>query len=211
MTNMDCQRAEELFSDHLEGSLHEILTAEVEAHLTGCPSCRELRAALAEVVAVLRDHPALAPPQGLAERVARALVVRMRTPVVRPAFVVPSWVQAAAAGLALITLGTMLMVVGPERPTRAAQRLVSEAVTAGNQLVEKKDRLVEDVRIFGVFLSTTFEGRLDRINERVEDYRKLLERRRAAPTDDEPKSGSRHEPSLPGIAAASRTRRGALA
>ncbi len=69
--------------------------------------------------------------------------------------------QAAAAGLALIALGTILMVVGPEKPTRAAQRLVGQTVTAGSSLMERKDRLVEDVRILGVVLETAFEGRIE--------------------------------------------------
>ena len=103
---------------------------------------------------------------------------------VRPAFVLPSWVQAAAAGFALIALGAVLMVVGPEKPTRAAQRLVGQTVTAGSSLLERKDRLVEDVRILGVVLGTAFEGRIERVNERVEDYRRLLDRRRAAPEGD---------------------------
>ena len=96
---------------------------------------------------------------------------------------VPSWVQAAAAGFALIALGAMLMVVGPEKPTRAAQRLVGETVHAGSSLIERKDRLVEDVRLLGVVLSTAFEGRLDRVNERVEDYRRLIEQAARDPGD----------------------------
>ncbi len=211
MTKMECQRVEELLSDHLEGTLHELLHAEVGAHLAGCRDCRELRAALAEVVAALHGYPELEAPQGLAERTANAMLWRARTLAVRPPFVVPAWVQAAAAGLALIALGAMLMVVGPERPTRAAQRLVSETVIAGSQLIEKKDRLVEDVRIFGVFLSTAFEGRLDRVNERVEDYRRLLERRRATPAGEEPKRGSESPLSTIGLASALRTRAGTAA
>jgi len=66
---------------------------------------------------------------------------------------------------------------------------VSETVTASNQLMERKNRLFEDVRLLGVVLTTAFEGRVDRVNERVEDYRRLLERRRAAPPS-EPKRGS---------------------
>jgi hypothetical protein len=190
MTSMDCQRAEELLSDHLEGSLRENLRSELEAHLGHCAACRALREALGEVVKALRAFPELAAPPGLAERSASA-ALRSGTLVVRPAFVLPPWVQAAAAGFALIALGTVLMVVGPERPTRAAQRLVSQTVTAGSSLLEKKDRLVEDVRILGVVLGTAFEGRLERVNERVEDYRRLLDRRRPAPEGD-PKRGSGH-------------------
>jgi predicted anti-sigma-YlaC factor YlaD len=189
MKSMDCQRAEELLSDHLEGSLHEILRGELEAHLGQCDECRALREAFGEVVAALRAFPEVAAPSGLAERSASAALARSGALVVRPALVLPSWVQAAAAGFALITLGTVLLVVGPDKPTRAAQRLVSQTVTAGSSLLERKDRLVEDVHILGVVLGTAFEGRLERVNERVEDYRRLLDRKRPAP-DGDSKSGS---------------------
>lgn len=202
---MDCSRAEELLSDDLDGTLRAILKAELAAHLGACASCRELRETLDEVVTALRAHPVLEPPQGLVERVAQAVLSSSRPLVVRPAIQVPSWVQAAAAGFALIALGTMLMVVGPERPTRMAQRLVGQTVTASSQLIATKDRLFEDVRIFGVLLSTAFEGRLDRVNERVEDYRRLLEKRRAEPTA-EPKRGSGADSFRFGIASAFRTR-----
>jgi hypothetical protein len=205
MSAMDCSKAEELLSDHLDGTLHEILKAELTAHLADCRSCRELREALEEVVTALRTSPVLEPPEGLVERISQAALSSRRLAVVRPAFQVPSWVQAAAAGFALIALGTMLMVVGPEKPTRMAQRLVGQTVTASSQLIATKDRLVEDVRIFGVLLSTAFEGRLERVNERVEDYRRLLEKRRAEPSE-EPKRGSGSESFRFGIAAAFRTR-----
>ncbi len=187
---MDCRRAEELFSDHLEGALHEVLKAELEAHLASCRTCREVREAFGEVVSLLRAYPEVEAPPGLAARAARAALARPRQPIeVRPAFVVPQWVQAAAAGFALIALGAMLMLIGPEKPTRAAQRLVGQTVLAGNNLMERKDRLFEDVRLLGVVLSSAFEGRLDRVNERVEDYKRLLEKRRASPAN-ESKRGS---------------------
>jgi len=195
MTGMHCQRAEELLSDHLEGVLHSILRAELEVHLGRCADCRALREALGETVEALRSLPEVDAPSGLAERAAAAAIARRPALVVRPAIVLPPWFQAAAAGLALIVLGTILMVVGPERPTRAAQRLVGRTVTAGSSLLERKDQIVEDVRILGVVLGTAFEGRLERVNERVEDYRRLLDRRRPVPEGD-PKRGS-GSPSLP--------------
>jgi predicted anti-sigma-YlaC factor YlaD len=201
---MDCQRAEELLSDHVEGTLHPILRGELDAHLARCAECGPLRAALVEVVEALREFPDLDAPAGLAPRAAAAALAAPRPAVVRPAIVLPSWVQAAAAGLALITLGTILMVVGPEKPTRAAQRLVSQTVTAGSSLLERKDRLVEDVRVLGVLLGTAFEGRLERVNDRVEDVRRLLDRRRPAPEGDT-KRGSAPRSSLPGLAGGFRT------
>jgi len=203
---MDCQRAEELLSDHLEDTLHPILRAELDSHLARCAECGPLRTAVAEVVEALRAFPDIDAPAGLAGRAAAAALAAPR-PVVRPAIVLPSWVQAAAAGLALITLGTILMAVGPERPTRAAQRLVSQTVTAGSSLLERKDRLVEDVRILGVVLGTAFEGRLERVNDRVEDYRRLLDRRRPAPEGDS-KRGSGAGDLGPGLAGGFRTGRG---
>jgi hypothetical protein len=209
---MDCRRAEELFSDELEGALHEILGAELRSHVAACDACRELRATLAEVVETLRSHPDVDAPAGLAERAAAAALAARRRPVeIRPAFVVPSWVQAAAAGFALIALGAMLMVVGPEKPTRAAQRLVGQTVHAGSSLMERKDRLFEDVRILGVVLGAAFEGRLDRVNERVEDYRRLLDKRRPAQGAGDSKRGSGSLGFPTGVASGFRTGRGPAA
>jgi predicted anti-sigma-YlaC factor YlaD len=197
---MDCHRAEELYSDRLEGSLHPILGAQLEAHLAACAACRELVEALAEVVAALRSAPELEAPETLAERAASAALARPlapesqlahprgRTIEIRPAFVLPHWLNAAAAGLALIALGATLAVVGPVRGARAAQRLVGQTVTAGSSLMERKDRLLEDVRVLGVVLSTAFEGRIERVGERVNDYKRLLERRKPT-AQPEPKQG----------------------
>ena len=202
--SMDCKRAEELLSDDLEGSLHPILAAELEAHLAGCGACRELTLALAEVVAALRQALELEAPVGLAERAARAALARPRVVEIRPALVLPPWLNAAAAGLALIALGATLAVIGPERGARAAQRLVGQTVTAGSSLMERKDRLLEDVRVLGVVLSTAFEGRIERVNERVNDYKRLLERRKPSP-QPEPKQGRESLPSAARVAAAFRT------
>ena len=63
-------------------------------------------------------------------------------------------------------------------------------------LVERKDRLVEDLRLLRVVVSTAFEGRLDRVNDRVDDYRRLLERRKKdeAPRDDKKSELEESEP-----------------
>jgi len=196
---MDCARVEELLSDHVEGRLHQILHAEVDAHLAGCGTCRGLREALVEVIQVLHAFPDALPAAGLVDRIVAATrgprpVALPPRVVVRPA--IPSWVQAAAAGFALIALGILLMVVGPEAPTRAASRLVERTVEAGTAVIERKDRLVEDVRILGVVLTTAFEGRVEKVNERVEDYRRLLERRRAGSESDSKRGSQAPSPPL---------------
>jgi hypothetical protein len=192
MNGMDCRRAEELLSEHYEGTLDAIRRADVDAHLRGCADCRELRAALGEVVEALRTFPVLEPPARLADRVAAAALARPR--IAAPSILaprplrIPAWLPAAAAGLALMTTGAALLATGPEGPTRAATRLLDRTVNAGVYLIERKDRLVEDVRILRVLIGTAFEGRLDKMNDRVDDYRRLLERRRNAEQEDQKKS-----------------------
>ncbi|HSB61351.1 MAG TPA: hypothetical protein VLI67_06510, partial [Vicinamibacteria bacterium] len=93
---------------------------------------------------------------------------------------VPSWLPAAAAGFALVLAGGLLLMAGPEVPSRAAARLVGRTVDAGAYVLERGDRLVEDVRILGVVIATTFEGRLDRVGDRMDDYRRRMQRRRDA-------------------------------
>jgi anti-sigma factor RsiW len=192
---MDCRRAEDLLSDHLEGTLPGDLRADLEAHLRECASCAALRETLGGVVAALRGFPTLEPAQDLAERAASRALLAGRRVAARPSVLafprpaphargfVPSWIQAAAAGVALVLAGTLLLLAGPEGPSHAAARLVDRTVHAGNYLLARSDRLVEDVRVLGVAITTAFEGRLDRVNDRVEDYKKRLERRRG-PEDD---------------------------
>lgn len=207
-TDMDCRRAEELLSDHLEGTLPEPLAQDLASHLRECASCAEVREALREVVESLRAFPALEPARDLAERAAlRALradrVVSMRPqalPAHRPhahgRFFVPSWLQAAAAGVGLVIGGTLLLAAGPDGPTRAATRLVDRTVNTGSYLLERSDRIVEDVRILGVVITTAFEGRLDRVNDRMDDYRKRLQRRRNTDEDSKKRESDGRTPSL---------------
>jgi hypothetical protein len=200
---MTCARAEELLSDHLEGTLGEPLQGELDAHLSRCAACRTLREELAFVAQALGEYPDLLPSPTLAERAAEAalrakkilpmeaparamgrprpLLSLPRTRVVR----LPAWAQSLAAGLALVTVGLLLLTTRSEAPARAAANIVGATVTTGAYLAERKDRLMEDVRVLRVVIETAFEGRVEKVEERVEDYRKLLERRRT----DEPAAG----------------------
>jgi len=174
---MDCNRARDLFSDHLDGVLDPRLKGELHEHLVTCPSCAALRAAFGEVVDALRATPELPVPMGLVDRVVEAT---RRLP--RPAFRVPRmpfWMQAAAALLAVAVTGLVLIAVRPETRTSVV-RLRERAVRFGVYVVERKDRAVEEFRLLRVVFGTAFEGRVDRVNERVEDYRQLLEKRRAS-------------------------------
>ncbi len=179
---LECRRFQELLSDHADGSLSPVLHVELETHLAGCEDCRGLRGALDEVVAALRSHPLLEPSSGLAERAARA-ALQAAQPARRRAGLEIAWPRALriAAALALVASGTALLVSGPDgQAARAARRLTDQAETSVFLLAERKDRIVEDVRILRVVIGAAFEGRLDRVNDRFEDYRRMIEKRRAA-------------------------------
>jgi hypothetical protein len=186
---LDCARAEELFSDHLEGVLEDPLRADLARHLAVCAECASLRRALEEVVSALRAAPELEPAADLAERAAEAALrgARLRRwPSVPGA--VREWmgsrsldlVRGLAAALTVATTAAILLAGGAATPARAATRAVERTINAGSYLIERKERLVEDFRILRVVIATAFEGRLDRVNDRVDDYRRLLERRRGA-------------------------------
>ncbi len=190
---MDCRRAEELLSDHVEGLLEQPLLGELDGHLASCPACRELRGALHEVVLALKGHPVLEPADGLAERAALA-ALRRPAPVSRATFSwrfrgVPWGVQAAAAVLAVFVTGGVLLASGgaAHLPTRVRDR----AVNAGTYLAERKDRLVENFRILRVVVATAFGSRVDRLGDRVEDYKKRIEQKKTTAPEPKKTNGSR--------------------
>lgn len=219
MSPLDCDRVGELLSEDLEGTLDRAAAADVASHLAGCAECRALRLAMADVTSLLRA-PAIEPATDLADRVARASWVAARTPIVRAqrkrawANAATTWagwltevpfaVQAVAAALALVVTAGLVMAAGsapgaPARP-RFGQRISDATV----YVIERKDRLVEDFRLLRVVVSTAFEGRLDRVNDRVDDYRRLLEQRKKDETRKDGKK-SELEESEPGSPAARRS------
>ncbi len=178
--NMPCRRAEELLSDHLEGTLDEVLDAELRAHVAVCDRCRELRGALVEVLDVLRAEIDVAPSAGLAERSAAAALRAGRpraTPRLPAIAGLPPWVLATAAVLALALSTGIVTASGGKGPLGGASRIARRISSNGIYVAEKRDHLVEDFRMLRVVVGTAFEGRVDRVNDRVEDYRRLLERR----------------------------------
>lgn len=182
---MDCRPVEERLSDHLEGTLEQALLTEVEEHLAHCRPCRELRQTLPDVIDALRSAPDLAPAPSLAARVAEAAlrVRKAERAVVWLSFGVPQWMQTAAAGIALILSGAALYALGPEDVARSTSRLFERAVGSGTSVRAQADRVVEDMRVLRVMVGTALEGRLDGVNDRVRDYRRLLQKRRATPAE----------------------------
>jgi len=139
--------------------------------------------------------PSAEPSADLARRVAAAAWRggRRQGPVpLRAGFRVPFQVplpavlQAAAAVLLVVT-GVAGLIAGPEAgPSRAASRFVQRA---GVELREGKDRLVKSLKLLQVVVGTAFESRIDRMGDRVEDFRQLLEERRTR--EQGPSEGNR--------------------
>jgi hypothetical protein len=185
---MSCTRAEELLADYCAGDLAPgPLRSELEAHLAACPTCRALSAALDDVLALLRaardplSASLLEPPPGLAERAAGAALRAGRSAGrAWGVLALPRRVQVLAASLALLATGVVWAGHGAF-DRQWPQRTLRRAATAGVRLIERKDRAVEELRVLRVMVSATFSGRMDQVSERVDDYRRLLERRRTAP------------------------------
>lgn len=192
---LDCTRAEELLSDYQEGQLPEPLRADVEGHLASCPRCPQLLAAITDVLDVLRAPLDLDPSASLAARVAQASWRAARQAAVVPfrrARRLPAQVQALAAGLALcVTSAVLLVESAPPQPGRVAGRVKERTVNAAVYVQERTVRLVEDLRMLRVVIATAFEGRVERVNDRVDDYKRLLEKRRQhAPGSRESQAGA---------------------
>jgi hypothetical protein len=214
MSALDCTRVHELLSDLQEGTLDAIMQGDAEQHLAGCADCQELRAALAEVLTVLRPPPAFDPASDLAERVATAALAAGRPS--RRLLAgrwtqgwssVPGHVHLLAAALALVATAGALIASG-YGSVPAPRRVVTRVVNTGVYLIEKKDRVVEDIRILRVVIATAFEGRLDRMNDRVDDYRRLMERRRLQ-EQDRRNDGKKSKAGLPDLPGPNETARGA--
>lgn len=194
---MECRLVEAHLSDHLEGTLEASLLAVVDEHLAGCGACRGLRQVLPDVIDALRSAPELAPSATLATRVAdAALKARRAERAARwMSFGAPQWMQSAAAGIALVVAGATLYALGPENVARSTSRFVDHALGSGVGVRSRADRVVEDIRVLRVMVGTALEGRLEGVNDRVRDYRRLLQKRRTTPAETSPAAPATPSPS----------------
>lgn len=178
---MDCVKAEDLLAESVDGALGEAVRQELAAHLEGCPRCRALGEALGEVRDILANQPAVDAPEGLAQRV--AAYAAERRALARRTGAARRWsgTLRLAAAVTLCVAGVILLLTGqPTQKIRQGGRLATQAVNAVVQLGEQKDRLLEDVKILRLLATTAFQGRWEQVGERVDDYKRLLEKRRAS-------------------------------
>lgn len=119
---MQCDRAQEFFSDYLERTLDRPMTVAIESHLAGCANCREEVEALQSTFLALDSLPEVEPPADGAWRVMTAIrqqraeqyeAERQKT----PTFL--DWLRslnpmgvAMGASLATLVIGGSLVVTG---------------------------------------------------------------------------------------------------
>src|SRR5436305_14891339 len=70
---MNCERAQESFSDYVDGSLDRRSTLAMEAHLAACRHCMSDVDGLRQTWADLSAVPVTPPPPGLAEQTIAAI------------------------------------------------------------------------------------------------------------------------------------------
>lgn len=133
-----CGRAEELVQDMVDDTLSDAGRSELDAHLSGCPSCRSLADDLTELHRVARDLPVRSPRADAWARIAERLDAESRVPghVVRR-----SW---ASARVLLPLAATLVLAIGAgvayllQGPAPAGQTAGVHA--SGDDLVKSVDQ-----------------------------------------------------------------------
>lgn len=115
---MKCEKAQEIFSDRLEGALERPMTVAFDQHLTECPACARNYGAFKTTWQMLETLPEVAPPPGFACDV--LVKVRMQREAERRSmsrwqtiwndlFVSRMPAKVAAAALSLLLLGQVVL------------------------------------------------------------------------------------------------------
>ncbi len=134
---MNCRRFKNLLFDYLDGSLSQATKADAEAHLRGCPACRQAARHEAEVAqslsqSLLRSTESLRLPSEVQHRVLSALE-RKRTPMTLRESIVAFWNRyarplAVGAGLLLIaTLPLLYHFYSQQAHHKATARAISRS------------------------------------------------------------------------------------
>jgi hypothetical protein len=123
---MQCDRAEEFFSDYLERTLDRPMTVALEAHLAACGRCRGDIEALQAVVGALEAVPEVEPPRDGAWKVMAALRSARAEQYEAERAKAPTFLEwlralnpasaALGAGLATLVIGGTLFATGITGP-----------------------------------------------------------------------------------------------
>ena len=110
---MNCTQTHEHFDDYLDGTLAGATVVALEAHLTGCATCRTLVARARECRLLLCDKPVPPPTDGFTDRVLRVAAERHLHRQHRSGFI-RGFGSAMVAGLAIwVAVGLFPMSQAP--------------------------------------------------------------------------------------------------
>lgn len=130
---MTCDAVRDLLSELLDGELSAADRARVEAHLSGCADCRELRDLMAENRDALAAFPEVEPPPALRARLAAAAAPRKRLLVRLHEALLPR-LQPALAVLTTILIAVSMYAFHPDR--KLIDRSISRRVHLAYSRVE---------------------------------------------------------------------------
>lgn len=138
---MDCSEALPLLHEYLDGSLDLQEKTALKAHLTGCPACRRRLQQLEKVEALLAAWPAPQTPDGLTERIMRALPPQRR---INPWY---RWVRkhpaaSVAAVFAVVMLSSFVSMWGQDRELLVKGSDLQSVVIEGNTVLVPQGKTV---------------------------------------------------------------------
>lgn len=176
---MKCSRAEELFTDYLDGTLSSPLRTDLEEHLEGCTGCASLYTAFEEIVHhVLPAVPRVQPEAGLERRVLSAMRRRRRFEA-REVLALPrratwaAWVAAAAFFVMLVLRPPEGLASWSIRLNQLARQTYSSALG----LYRDAERIVDELDVLRATVSIAFENRIERLAERIRELEEARKKR----------------------------------
>ncbi|OGP32999.1 MAG: hypothetical protein A2X88_06200 [Deltaproteobacteria bacterium GWC2_65_14] len=137
---MDCDKVQELLTEHLDGSLGDGEGRGVELHLRECPRCAAEEKALKETLSLLRSLPPEKAPPELLEGVRQKLALESPKPAAgkglfaSPRIRIP--IEAAAVVLLfLLVYGIQRQFPAADRPAAPPPRVESSKAPAGEAIL----------------------------------------------------------------------------
>lgn len=142
---MNCQQANELLIEYLDGRLDADRRAQVESHLATCVACRERVAEFRALSALLEEWQPEGPSPAFDTRLAER--IESSTASWRPAWLQPAYLAVVAA-VVLIVVGLMLWSrPGIEQRSAVAVKTTPAAPQANVQAREPQSELSQEERI----------------------------------------------------------------